>query len=449
MVQAADPTPTELNDRIDALDQQVKILNRKLELANEAAAAKGTAAAGDGSVRPVANEKDGFGIVSADGNTKIKFWGYIQGDGRFFFDDDKTRLTDQFLLRRARAVMEGTVAKYWDFRIMPEFGNTGGTAPAVVSLTDAYVIGNFDPSFKVEVGRFKVPVGIEFLQNDTVTLFIERGYTTNLVPARDEGVQLFGDLFGGRLSYNLGIFNGGVDNANRDNDNADDKDGVARIMLAPFKGGPAPVANLVVGVAGSFGYADGAAGAGTGLPTGYITAGQNAYATYITPAAPGVSAVANGRHTHLAPQAYWSWGPAEVLAEYAVSTNHIGLGAASDTVSNRAWLVEGGYILTGESASYKGWAPNTAFAPDFSGWGGFQVVGRIERTTLDSRAIPFLTPGTSQRQATGIGAGINWLFNRNVKLALNYEHTTFDSGIAANGDREAENMIESRLQLVF
>ncbi len=445
LARAADPTPAELNERLEALDQQVKALTRKLELASEQGAKPA-----DGGTHAVASEKDGFGIVSADGNTKIKFWGYIHADGRFFFDDDQTRLTDQFLLRRARLVMEGTVAKYWDFRIMSEFGNVAGSAPAVVSLTDAYVIGNFDPSFKIQVGRFKTPIGLEFTQNDTVTMFIERGYTSNLVPARDEGAQIFGDLFGGRLSYNLGVFNGGVDNANRDTDNADDKDAVARLMATPFKGGAAPLANLTVGIAASYGSADGIPGAGTGLPTGFITAGQNAYATY------AAATTANGRHTHVVPQAYWSWGSAEVLAEYAGTNNRISAGAAAPSVnvSNRAYVVEAGYILTGESASYKGWSPNASFSPDFSSWGGFEVVGRIEHTALDSRAIPFLTngaPGTvaSQRFATGFGAGVNWLFNRNVKLMLNFEHTTFDSGVAGTGDREAENMIESRLQLVF
>jgi hypothetical protein len=67
--------------------------------------------------------------------------------------------------------------------------------------------------------RQGVVVGLERLQSGSELLFVERGLPTNLVPNRDVGAQLFGDLFDGTISYALGAFNGVPDLGNGDLDN--------------------------------------------------------------------------------------------------------------------------------------------------------------------------------------------------------------------------------------
>jgi phosphate-selective porin OprO/OprP len=76
VAQAAAP-PT-----LEELDQKVKVLERKLEIADEEAQKKAKES-------PVVKAgRDGFAISSADKAFQLKLRGYIQGDGRFFLEDD-------------------------------------------------------------------------------------------------------------------------------------------------------------------------------------------------------------------------------------------------------------------------------------------------------------------------------------------------------------------------
>ncbi|HEY7614459.1 MAG TPA: hypothetical protein VH764_15770, partial [Gemmatimonadales bacterium] len=74
-----DSAPRTLEERVDELDQQVRILQRLRELAAEslATAAKDRQSA-------TANAKDGFSLKSADGKYTLKIRGYAQADGRFY-----------------------------------------------------------------------------------------------------------------------------------------------------------------------------------------------------------------------------------------------------------------------------------------------------------------------------------------------------------------------------
>ena len=83
--------------RIEELEQQVKILSRKGELGEEAAAEKAKTAVA------VSAGANGFSIRSADTNFVLKLRGYIQADARFYPDDHSGgTANDTFLLRRVR-----------------------------------------------------------------------------------------------------------------------------------------------------------------------------------------------------------------------------------------------------------------------------------------------------------------------------------------------------------
>ena len=71
--------------------------------------------------------------------------------------------------------------KLFDVRVMPDFG--GGTTV----LQDAYVDARFKPSFKIRVGKFKSPFGLERLQSAIDMTFIERGAPTSLAPEPGPG----------------------------------------------------------------------------------------------------------------------------------------------------------------------------------------------------------------------------------------------------------------------
>src|SRR3954471_3811573 len=110
---------TILSARVDELDQQIRILNRIRELASDSAAA-----AAKDRQSATANSKDGFSLKSADGKYTLRFRGYLQSDGRFFVSNEGVPGVDNLLIRRARPIIEATVGRYFEFRLMPDFGGT-------------------------------------------------------------------------------------------------------------------------------------------------------------------------------------------------------------------------------------------------------------------------------------------------------------------------------------
>ena len=79
-------------------------------------------------------------------------------------------------------------------------------------LYEAYFELKYFPRANLRVGKFKPPVGLERLQSDDDTSFVERGFPTLLVPSRDIGYQVSGDIVNRRISYTVGVFNGVPDN---------------------------------------------------------------------------------------------------------------------------------------------------------------------------------------------------------------------------------------------
>lgn len=379
-----------------------------------------------------ASEKDGFVIESADGNYRIRLTGYAQLDGRFYTGDDASLATDTFLLRRVRPVLQGTLAKRFDFYLNPDFG--GGTA----TVQDAYLDVRFSGAARLRLGKMKPPVGLERLQSGARLTFQERALPTALVPNRDIGAQLHGELGGGRLGYALGVFNGVVDGGSADSDTGDAKDVAARIFLQPFrKAEKSPLQGLGLGIAGSIGDQRGA------LPS-YRSGGQLVFFSYL------VAAQADGQRTRLAPQASLYSGRVGVLGEWTRSSQHVKAGTARARLASTAWQAAASCVLTGEPASSSGVRPRKPFDPGTGGWGAVELSARVNGLTADEDAftLGFADATRSARKASAWAVGINWYLNRNVKLVGTYERTAFDGGARA-GDRPTENALFLRAQLYY
>lgn len=459
----------QLRALVQELDQKVRVLDRKSEIAAEEAAAKKKE-----TPVLVAGEK-GFGFKSADGNFEYKLRGLIQLDHRSFGDDEVNNVDqlDGFLARRIRPTFEGTVFGKYDFRFTPEFGegvNRAQDSGNIARVVDAYIDARFQPWFKVRAGKFKPFVGLERLQSGSDIKFLERSYVSNnILPNRDLGVSLHGDVLDGKLNYAVGVFNGSVDGSENTTtqDNNIDKDYAARVFVQPFKDSDSALAGLGVGLAATYGDAEGTASV-TNLPSGYKTPGQaNNFFSY----ASGV--VSDGKRVRWSPQAYYYTGPFGLLAEYAEVSQDVRrtTGAArNDTLKNDAWHITASWLLTGEDASFKGVKPKTPFTTDGSGWGAWELVARYQENNIDKDAfssaaagagVRFADPRTSAESAKSWAVGLNWYLNQWVRLAVNYEETTFDGGGSVNSagtatgsftnvrDRDDERLLFSRLQISF
>ena len=85
-------------------------------------------------------------------------------------------------------------------------------------------------------------------------MFIERSLDQNLTPQREVGVQLWGDIAGGIVRYEVGLFNGTPDYGLQDIDNNKWKTWGGRIFIQPFNTpGLRYLGRLGVGIAGSTG----------------------------------------------------------------------------------------------------------------------------------------------------------------------------------------------------
>jgi phosphate-selective porin OprO/OprP len=432
----ADEDAVTTQEQIEELEQRIKILERKQELEKEAAAekSKDTALAGAG--------KDGFFIRSADGGFALKIRGLVQFDSRSFQTEPVFAVRDTFVMRRVRPIFEGTVFKYFDFKIMPDF------AQGTTVLADAYIDARISPAVKIRGGKYKVPIGLERLQSAKDIVFVDRGLPTNLVPFRDIGVQVFGDPLGGAISYAVGVFNGVVDAQGLDVDVNDGKTVAARAFFLPFKKSSITgLQGLGFGLAGTTGSMDGTLTTPS-LPS-YRTAGQRVFFVYRFDGTAAGSAIAAGRQARLNPELYYYNGRFGLMAEYNTSAQQVDVATSSDYLTTSAWGATATFLLTSDKASYTGVDPRKSIGGKVPGPGAFELAARYGVLDVDDDAFPvFANPDVSASQATEIAAGVNWYLNKNLKVMLDGSRTSFEGG-DPTGDRESENVLQTRFQIGF
>src|SRR5277367_1145120 len=185
----------ELNQKIQALEQQ-----QEIDKENVAAKAKETSTANHDD-----NKINTF--QSDDGTETLHVGGYVQADSRWYSGNQPaiapgtatsaaaTGGVDTFLIRRARLQFSGTIGNYFDYWLEPSFDD------GAAGLQGAYLDADLSNLFKVRVGKFKVPLGLERLQFSSNNSFVETAFTTGLTPNYEVGAELFGTVFSGTTDY--------------------------------------------------------------------------------------------------------------------------------------------------------------------------------------------------------------------------------------------------------
>ncbi len=416
-----------LEQKVEQLDQEVKVAERKAEVKAEDDAAKAKNGA------HVTVDDTGFTILSNDENSSIKIGGDLQIDNRAFYGPALTTLPDSILLRRARPTLSGTVFKNVDYFFRPDFGQGS------VVIYDAYVQLNYFSMFKLRAGKFKPGVGLERLQSDDDTSFVERGLPTLLVPSRDIGFQLGGDIIKQRVNYSVGIYNGVADNGLSDAAVSDHRDLAARVFLTPFQPDNNILRGLGFGIGASSGSVDGIA-----LPS-YKSFGQNSFISF----ASGVTS--DGHRDRLAPGAYYYLGAFGLFSEYGVTGEGFQKGTARHDIALRAWQVAASYVLTGERKGFNGVAPRKNFDPKNHTWGAVEVAVRVGDFSTDKGLYNygFASATNSARRAHEWVGGVGWYLNRMTKVVEDFGYTTFEGGAPGNGNRPSEKALITRFQFNF
>jgi phosphate-selective porin OprO and OprP len=374
--------------------------------------------------------QDGFVLQSANGDNRLVLGLTVQADARFIFDDTQT-VSDTFTVRKLRPTFSGRIAKYFEFRAMPDFG------AGVVTLQDAYLDIRFSPTFRVRTGKDKTPIGYELLQGDSYLLFPERSLASDLVPNRDVGVQVHGDL-SPRFTYSGGVFNGIPDGANSstDVDTNGSKDVAGQIAWHPFRSANTPASRLNglgFHVGGSIGDQEGA------LPS-YRTAGAQTFFSY----ASGITA--SGSSHRITPAVFYYHKSFGGFAEYIRSTQEVGRSGSTFEIGNQGWNVTGSFVLTGEATSDRGVRPRHNFDPSSGEWGALQLVARYSALRVDPETFANgLASSTSNQRADAVAVAANWYPNPYIKYYITYERTLLEGGAPSRH----ETLLLFRAQVAF
>jgi phosphate-selective porin OprO/OprP len=404
----------------------------------------------------------GFSFRSADTNFVLTLHGLVQADSRSFFKDNPlSQGNDGFILRRARPILEGTVFQNCDFLLVPDFGYLG------FLLYDASVTYRLAPWLHLTAGKFKGPVGLEQLQTDIAAPLNERSLASDLVPLRNVGVQLSGELGEGGGMWAAGIYDEDGDNRLPANTPFnDDLEFGGRLFYQPWAQAPAHwLHGLGVGVGGSYSEVSSNNAAlpatiGGTLP-GYLTTGQQQFFAYNPLLGP---VVANGPHLRLSPEADYYAGPFGVQGEYIFDQQGV-LNVFTQRgarLNNDAWQVTVQWMLTGEDASFNAITPARPFDLRAGQWGAWQLVARYSELDLDRNTFSgFSDPATSAQNAIAWSVGLNWWLNANVRWMVSFSHTTFQGGGGVNNSipsttaapatvsHQDENVLFTRFQLAF
>ena len=331
---------------------------------------------------------------------------------------------DPWELHRNRVGVQGKLFKHIEFEIERELTEKELTEKELLSgvqqgspWKDVNVNLTFIKNAQVQIGKFKIPFGLDQLTGVTHNDFIYRSLGASyLASARDIGVMAHGRFFKRGLSYWAGVFQHDGDNARSKKIQGGDETVAGRISGAPFR--RFGVKGLELGTAFTLSKLTDDSFRPNGL-RGRTALTQD---TFYEPV------YVKGHRRRWETDADWTMGPVSARAEYTrVSDDRQNQGIRDDTLPDaraQSWYVSGTWILTGENKE-------RPLKPDGSllqgGLGAVEVAGRYERLWYDSVGATSLadasrTPRTEVIQPEGEQAltlGVNWTLNRWIKLQVN------------------------------
>jgi hypothetical protein len=200
----------------------------------------------DDATKSTVRWEDGATVLELE-NFRIALSNRVQFRFTLQDPDDSMRLAgtaaagdpqSSFRIRRAKQQLEGW---FWQKELTFELqwgwagSDAAGGSATFSGLEDALL--NWDASrngsFQIQIGQFKVPFGRQEMTSSERQQFVDRSILSGeFTLSRDIGAQLWGGLFGGKLEYRAGAFNGA--GRNRVADENDKLQYNARLMLQPW-----------------------------------------------------------------------------------------------------------------------------------------------------------------------------------------------------------------------
>jgi phosphate-selective porin len=352
---------------------------------------------------------------SFDNNPSLRIGTNVRLEGHFKsqvdwrdFSDDGSR--DALDLNRARVGLDGRVSRYVEYQVEREVRGTKRP------WRDVYV--NVRPlrAFQVQLGRFKMPFGLEQTTSSMDLNFAYRALaSTYLAPSRDVGVMAHGSLLRNALKYELGVFREGGDNARITEEyvRVNRRTVAGRIVTRPLRALPyASLRELDIGAAFTAGL----------VPEGLnslrfetVSGERLADRIYV-----------NGLRRRIGAELRWRPGPLSFDGEVIrVSDERRGQGIYDDNLPDavqQGWYLSGTWLITGEEKK-DDVDPAAPFLQ--GGLGAFEIAGRLEALTFgggprDEAASPGpRARRIPEKRDMAWTVGLNWYVNRFVRVRAN------------------------------
>ena len=273
--------------------------------------------------------QDGFFIQTANGDYRLLFGLVAQMDGRFSLDDPPP-ITNTFTIRKVRPTLlrpgrAGTSTS----RSCPTSATARRWSWTPTSTSASRRSSACAPARTRRRSATSCCIGDAFL------LFPERSLASSLVPNRDIGVQVQGDLAGGKLFYAGGVFNGVPDGSEHDDRRRhEQRQGPRR----PHRRAAVPLDDATPGrpLNGLGFQLGGSTGKQTGALPSFRTSVGQTYFSYARRRPPTATA------TRVSPAVFYYYKAFGAFAEYMRSTQAVIAGRRRHATSpTTAWDVTG------------------------------------------------------------------------------------------------------------
>lgn len=360
---------------------------------------------------------------------RLDFEAKVQEDARRSFpgaqDPNVKGPLKTYDLHRNRIGLQGNLFKRIEFEIERELTEKElSEKDLLAGLTpqsqwkDVNVNISYINNAQIQIGKFKIPFGLDELTGVTHNDFVYRSLGASyLTPARDIGGMVHGRFFKRGLNYWAGVFRHDGDNARSKKILGGGTTFAARLTGTPFRRVALPgLVPVEVGSAFTVSTLSDDAFRPNGL-RGRTVLTQD---TFNTPV------YVKGQRRRWEADIDWTLGPASARAEYTiVRDDRLGQGLGDNDLPDaraRAWYVSGTWLLTGDDK-----ARPVKPANDFlrGGVGAVELAARYERLWFDSVGgtdDPFRNPRAENILPSGdrvLTLGVNWTLNRFTKLQFN------------------------------
>ena len=186
------------------------------------------------------------------------------------------------------------------------------------------------------------------------------------------------------------------------------------------------------------------------LPT-FRSAGQNTFFSYLAPSndATGAGTVfAHLTQSRINPGLFYYVGGFGALGETVWSRQQVQKGNTIATLTHRAVHATVSYVFNGKNG-YNGATPDRTFDLRNGSPARWRSRVRWNRIDIDEATFPtFADPAKSAKSAQGFAVGVNYVPHRALRLAADYEVTSFSGG-KGTGDRNTEKFLAGRVQINF